>query len=135
MLNWMYMLGCFVRIFLIKLYVLRTSYWWDIRAIYRQYFEILDVNIVNRWFWYPTSNWFLKHTRLIRKYSYTAAQHIYSVWPGNRLLVDSSRYMHAFIYNCNNNIYNISINTYNRYCTISIGKSFIDSDSFNWIYS
>ena len=34
----------------LKLYVLRTSYWWDIRAIYRQYFEILDVNIVNRWF-------------------------------------------------------------------------------------
>ena len=64
----------------LRLYVLRTSYWWDIRAIYRQYFEILDVNIVNRWFWYPTSNWFLKHTRLILKYSYTAAQHTYSVW-------------------------------------------------------
>ena len=26
------------------LYVLWISYWWDIRAIYRQYFEILDVN-------------------------------------------------------------------------------------------
>ena len=39
-----------------KLYVLRTSYWWDIRAIYIHYFEIFDVNIVNRWLWYPTSN-------------------------------------------------------------------------------
>ena len=26
-----------------KLYVLRTSYWWDIRAIYIQYFKIFDV--------------------------------------------------------------------------------------------
>ena len=61
------------------LYVLRISYWWYIRAIYRQYFEILDVNIVYRWFWYPISNWFLKHTRFILKYSYIAALHIYSL--------------------------------------------------------
>ena len=61
------------------LYVLRISYWWYIRAIYRQYFKILDVNIVYRWLWYPTSNWFLKHTRLILKYSYIAALHIYSL--------------------------------------------------------
>ena len=42
------------------LYVLRISYWWDIRAIYR-------------------CNRFLKHTRFILKYSYIASQHIYSV--------------------------------------------------------
>ena len=28
------------------LFVSRISYWWDIRAIYGQYFKILDVNIV-----------------------------------------------------------------------------------------
>ena len=59
--------------------VLRISYWWDIRAIYGQYFKILDVNIVYRWLWCPTSIWFLKRTRLILKYSYIAALHIYSV--------------------------------------------------------
>ena len=30
-------------------YVLRICNWWDIRAIYGQYFKILDVNIVHRW--------------------------------------------------------------------------------------
>ena len=30
-------------------YVLRISYWWDIRAIYRQNFKILYVIIVYRW--------------------------------------------------------------------------------------
>ena len=31
------------------LFVSRISYWCDIRAIYGQYFKILDVNIVYRW--------------------------------------------------------------------------------------
>ena len=53
--------------------VLWISYWWDIRAIYWQYFEILNVNIVNRWLWYSNSNWYLKHTWLILRYSYIAA--------------------------------------------------------------
>ena len=34
--------------------------------------------IVNRWLWYPTSNWFLKDSKRILKYSYIAAQHINS---------------------------------------------------------
>ena len=61
------------------LYVLRISYWWDIRAIYRQYLHLKFWNFVYRWLWCPTSNRFLKHTRFILKYSYIAAQHIYSV--------------------------------------------------------
>ena len=55
------------------LYVLRTNYWWDIRTIYWQYLHPKFRNIVYRWLWYPTSNWFLKHTILIQKYFYTAA--------------------------------------------------------------
>ena len=61
------------------LYVLRISYWWDIRAIYRQYLHIKFRNFVYRWLWCPTSNRFLKHTRFILKYSCIATQHIYSV--------------------------------------------------------
>ena len=58
--------------------VLRISYWWDIRAIYGQFLHLKFRNIVHRWLWCPTSYRFLKHTRLILKYSYNAAQHIYS---------------------------------------------------------
>ena len=53
--------------------LLSISYCWNIRAIYWQYFEILNVNIVNRWLWYSNSNWYLKHTWLILRYSYIAA--------------------------------------------------------------
>ena len=56
--------------------VLSISYWWNIRAIYWQYFEIA---FVNRWLWYLTSKWFLKDSRRILKYSYITAQHINSV--------------------------------------------------------
>ena len=61
------------------LYFLRISYLWDFRAIYRQYLHIKFQNFVYRWLWYSTSSRFLKHTRFILKYSYNAAQHIFSV--------------------------------------------------------